>query len=354
MTPLEAIIRRRIAAEGPISLHDYMALCLAHPAHGYYTTRDPLGAAGDFTTAPEISQMFGEMIGLSLAETWRGIGAPAPCPLVELGPGRGRLMADALRAGRAMPGFAEAASPWLVEISPRLRAEQARLVPCAHWAERLEDIPPGPALILANEFFDALPARQYVKTAKGWAERMVALEGDRLAPALGPTALPLGEAPTGAVRERSPAGLAIAAAIGARIANAGGAAILIDYGYGETPPMGADTVQAVRAHAYADILDNPGEADLTAHVDFEALAGAATGAGAAVSALMGQGEWLARLGIGARAEALVRARPDHAERIAGELHRLTDPAEMGTLFRVLAIFRKGDPPPPGLEMMDAR
>lgn len=349
MTPLEGIIRRQIAASGPMTLHDYMALCLAHPEHGYYPTRDPLGAAGDFTTAPEISQIFGEMIGLALAQTWMDHGRPSGARLAELGPGRGRLMADALRAARAAPGFPDAVEPWLVEISPALRAEQAKLVPDANWAARFEEVPPGPLFLIANEFFDALPVRQYEMTAQGWAERMVGLENDRLAFGLRPAPLPLGDAPRGALRETCPAGAAIARAIGARIAENGGAAILIDYGYGETPPMGGDTVQAVRRHEYADILATPGEADLTAHVDFEALAAAAREGGAAASALIGQGEWLARIGAGARAQALASARPDQAETIAAALHRLTAPEEMGTLFKALAIFPHGAPPPPGFE-----
>lgn len=349
MTPLEAIIRRRISASGPMTLHDYMALCLAHPAHGYYTTRDPLGAGGDFTTAPEISQIFGEMIGLALAQCWLDLGRPAGARLVELGPGRGRLMADALRAAKAAPGFAEAVAPWFVEISPNLRAEQAKLVPAANWAEQFEDVPAGPLLLIANEFFDALPVHQYEMTAQGWAERMVGVENDRLALGLQRSPLPLGAAAQGALRERCPAGEATARAIGERIAREGGAAILIDYGYGETPPMGGDTVQAVRRHAYADILDTPGEADLTAHVDFEALAKAARAGGAATSRLIGQGEWLARLGAGARAEALAKARPDQAGSIADALHRLTAPEEMGTLFKALAIFSPAAAPPPGFD-----
>ncbi|MEX2519883.1 MAG: SAM-dependent methyltransferase [Paracoccaceae bacterium] len=346
-TPLEAIIRRQIAASGPISLHDYMALCLGHPEHGYYPTRDPLGAAGDFTTAPEISQMFGEMIGLALAQAWIDQGRPSPFRLVELGPGRGRLVADAWRAAGAVPGFHGAADLWLVEISGPLRAAQARLAPQARHVARLAEIPPGPLFLIANEFFDALPVRQYLMTASGWAERMVGLEDGRLASGLHAAPLPLGRAPLGAVREVNPAGNAIAAEIGARLARDGGAALIVDYGYGETPPSGADTVQAVRRHAFADPLEAPGEADLTAHVDFEALAAAGAGAGARASALIGQGEWLARLGIGARAEALARARPDQAETVAAALQRLTGPAGMGTLFKALALFAPGAPKPPG-------
>lgn len=346
MTPIEAMLRRRIAQTGPVTLHDYMALCLGHPEHGYYATRDPFGAAGDFTTAPEISQMFGELVGLALAQAWLDQGRPAPFRLVELGPGRGTLIADALRAAGAVPGFRDAADLQLVETSPALRAEQAKRV-SAHWAERLEDTSEGPLFLIANEFFDALPIRQYLRRDGQWFERVVTVAEDRLAYGLARSALPLPAAPEGAVRERSPGGEAVAGLIGARIAREGGAALIIDYGYAETPPLGGDTFQAVRAHGATDPLEAPGEADLTAHVDFAALAETARREGAAATRPVGQGAWLARLGIGARAEAL--AKTAGAEPIASALHRLTDPADMGTLFKALAIHPAGAPPPPGFE-----
>ncbi len=345
MTPLEAILRRHIAGSGPMTLHDYMALCLGHPQHGYYVTRDPLGTAGDFTTAPEISQMFGELLGLSLAQAWLDQGAPARIILAELGPGRGRLMADAMRATRAVPGFADAAEIWLVETSPALRREQARLVPTAHWATRVEDVPEGPLFLIANEFFDALPIRQFHREGGNWHEAVIGQDGDALTLGLRRSGLPLGDALEGAVREQCPSALSIIAALSARIAAAGGAAIIVDYGYAETPPLGADTFQAVKNHAYADPLVTPGEADLTAHVDFAALAGAVTDA--LPSAVIAQRDLLIRLGIGARAAAL--ARTGDAAQIEADLRRLTDPAEMGTLFKALAVYPPHAAPPAGFD-----
>ena len=192
MTPLGEIIRRQIAQTGPMPLREYMALCLSHPEHGYYITRDPLGAGGDFTTAPEVSQMFGELIGLALAQAWIDQGRPAPFLLVELGPGRGALMADILRAGRAAPGFVEAAEVWLIETSPTLRDEQAKRVPGARWADRLSDAPAGPTFLVANEFFDALPVTQFVRRRGAWFEKVVAVEADRLVWGLRPAQIPLG------------------------------------------------------------------------------------------------------------------------------------------------------------------
>lgn len=347
MTPLGEIIRRQIAQTGPMPLREYMALCLSHPEHGYYITRDPLGAGGDFTTAPEVSQMFGELIGLALAQAWIDQGRPAPFLLVELGPGRGALMADILRAGRAAPGFVEAAEVWLIETSPTLRAEQAKRVPGARWADRLSDAPAGPTFLVANEFFDALPVTQFLRRRGAWFEKVVAVEADRLVWGLRPAQIPLDPAPEGAVREICPLLSNIGVEIAARVAVRGGAAIVVDYGYPEPTEMGADTVQAIRAHAFADPLEAPGEADLTAHVDFAALARAAQMGGAATAGPVDQGALLARLGIGARAEALARA--GDAAAVEAALRRLTDPAEMGTLFKALAIHPVGAPPPPGFE-----
>lgn len=351
MTPLGEIIRRQIAQTGPMPLRDYMTLCLSHPEHGYYIIRDPLGAGGDFTTAPEVSQMFGELIGLALAQAWIDQGSPAPFLLIELGPGRGTLMADILRAGRAAPGFTEAAQVWLVETSPRLRAEQAKRVPGARWADRLSHAPAGPTFLVANEFFDALPVTQFVRQEGVWFEKVVAVEEDRLVWGLRPAQIPLDPAPDGAVREVCPLLANIGTEIAARVAVRGGAAIVVDYGYPEATEMGADTVQAIRAHAFADPLEAPGEADLTAHVDFAALARAAKMGGAATAGPVDQGALLARLGIGARAEALAQAgaQSDDAEAVAAALRRLTDPAEMGTLFKALAIHPTAAPPPPGFE-----
>ncbi len=280
MTPLAALIAGRIAAEGPMRLDTYMALCLGHPEHGYYMARDPLGAAGDFTTAPEISQMFGELLGAWAAQVWQDQGAPDPFVLAELGPGRGTLMADALRATAALPAFRAAARLRLVETSPVLRARQAETLEGAspRWTNSVADLPPGPLIVVANEFFDALPVRQFQRTDAFWRERLVGLDGDRLA---WRWALPRPDAELdvrfpqladGAVAEICPAGEAVAAALGARIARDGGAALIIDYG---APEGGGDTLQAVESHAPADPLAAPGMADLTAHVRFADLARAA-------------------------------------------------------------------------------
>lgn len=347
MTPLYQIIARQIAQTGPMPLKDYMTLCLSHPEHGYYISRDPLGAGGDFTTAPEVSQMFGELLGLALAQAWLDQGAPKPFLLAELGPGRGTLMADVLRAAKAAPGFVEAAEVWLVETSPTLRAEQAKRVPGARWADRLSDIPAGPTFLIANEFFDALPITQFVMQGGAWREKVVALEGGRLVWGLRPAQTPMAPGPEGAVREVCPLLANIGVEISARVALRGGAAIIVDYGYDAPTEIGADTFQALQAHEFADPLEAPGEADLTAHVDFSALARAARMGGAAAAGPVAQGVLLARLGIGARAEAL--AKVGDAGAIAAALHRLTDPAEMGTLFKAMALHPASAPPPPGFE-----
>lgn len=344
MSPLEDIIRAQIRAAGPMSVADYMALCLTHPKYGYYATRDPLGAAGDFVTAPEVSQMFGELIGLWLAQVWIEADTPAPFRLIELGPGRGTAMSDALRAARAAPGFVETAELWLVEASGPLRAEQERRLPGARWAGRLEEVPEGALLLFANEFLDALPVRQYLATPEGWREKRVTLEDDRLA--WGFTApLPGGsEAPPGEWREESPAMEAVAREIARRIMEHGGAALIIDYGYRATDRPQGFTLQAVRGHARADPLEAPGEADLTWLIDFDWLGGALRPLETACTT---QGAFLTRLGIGARAAALAKARPDATDSVADALDRLTAAEEMGTLFNVLAAWPPGQPPPPG-------
>ncbi len=355
MTALSAILARRIAADGPMRLSDYMAECLLHPSHGYYATRDPFGAAGDFTTAPEISQMFGELLGLCLAQVWLDQGAPAPFALAEIGPGRGTLMADMLRAIRAVPGMAAAARVHLVEASPRLRARQAEALAghAPEWHDRVEDLPDLPLFLVANEFFDALPIRQFERRRAGWAERMVGLRDGRLAPGLGPVtpypalARRLADTREGEVVETCPAAEGIAAEIGRRVAARGGAALVVDYGGWHS--LG-DTFQAVKGHAPADPFADPGEADLTAHVDFEPLARAFAASGAAVSALVPQGVFLERLGIAARAGVLARGLSGAALAAHIAAHRrLTHPDEMGQLFKVLAAYPEGKAPPPGLD-----
>lgn len=360
-SPLLPLLTRRIAMGGPISIATFMAEALGHPTHGYYITRDPLGVAGDFTTAPEISQMFGEMVGVWLADCWFRLGSPDPVTLVELGPGRGTLMADALRATRRVPGFHAAIRLALVETSPALRARQAANLQ-GHdpaWHDSLGDVAGGPMLLVANEFFDALPIRQFVRGPRGWAERKVGLdETGALAFMLEPA--PVAAAlhpvfadpriPTGAVAELCPAGIGIAREIGQRLATAPGAALLIDYGY--AGPAIGDTLQALRAHQMVPVLDDPGLADLTAHVDFTALAQAAQQAGAEAHPTPGrtidQGDWLRAMGINARAAALSRqATPQQSEAIAAALARLTGQGQMGRLFKAISLTSPGFGPPAG-------
>jgi len=353
MTPLAVQLATQIGAAGPMSLGDYMAACLMHPEHGYYASRDPFGAGGDFVTAPEISQMFGELVGLSLAQCWLDQGAPAPFVLAELGPGRGTLMADLLRATRAVPGFHDALRLHLVETSPVLREAQAAALGRGDvvWCDRIEDLPDMPLYLVANEFFDALPIRQFQRSGTGWRERVVGLEKNGLSLGLGPEAPRpeldhrLGDTHEGDIVETCAPGTVIAAEIGARIVARGGAALIVDYG--DWHALG-DTFQAVAGHAPTDPLAAPGMADLTAHVDFEALALAA--APAAYSRLCPQGMFLARLGIGARAEALAQGLSGAAlDSHMTAFRRLTGADEMGTLFKVLGLMPPGTAPPPGLD-----
>ncbi|MEE4349145.1 MAG: SAM-dependent methyltransferase [Pacificimonas sp.] len=329
-----ADLRAEISARGGLSVADYMQRCNAH----YYATRDPFGADGDFTTAPEISQMFGELIGLSLADLWQRAGAPAPFTICELGPGRGTLMADLLRAAARVTGFTDAAQIILVETSPALRQRQVMAVPGARHIDTIEDLPTGPPLLLiANEFFDALPIEQQVESAEGWTERRVITADDGnlvFNPESGP------------IRETSPATLAIASTIAAHLAADGGAALIIDYGYagGET----GDTLQAVRRHEQVAPLAHPGDSDLTAHVDFRALAQAAASAGAKTKGPVTQAAFLSALGIGMRAEQLMAAQPGHREDIAAAVRRLTGPDQMGALFKALALHAPNWPAPAGV------
>lgn len=346
MTPLARIIADRIAAEGPMPLDDYMRLCLMHPDHGYYATRDPFGARGDFTTAPEISQMFGELTGLALAQAWLDQGSPAPFTLAELGPGRGTLMADLLRATRGVPGFHDAARVTLVETSPHLRqVQRERLGEVTH-LDSVSDLPAAPLFLVANEFFDALPIRQMQRAGDGWAERMVTLdESGALALALAPAVALPRAAPDGEIWEICAEGIAIMSVLGQRIAGHGGAAIIVDYG---TWDGKGDSLQALLRHAPDGILAHPGEADLTAHVDFAPLAGAAIQAGAAASAPERQGDWLRSLGIEARAARLAAAGDAGAQ---AALHRLTAPDEMGHLFKAMAVWPRHLPPLAGFRSL---
>ncbi|MFV0299925.1 MAG: class I SAM-dependent methyltransferase [Paracoccus sp. (in: a-proteobacteria)] len=347
MTPLAAIIAAQIRASGPITLADYMQTCLLHPAHGYYATRDPFGQAGDFTTAPEISQMFGELCGLALAQAWLDQGSPAPFTLAEPGPGRGTLMADMLRAIRVAPGMADAAEIALIEASAHLRGVQRERLGGVRHLDSVEELPQKPLFLMANEFFDALPIRQFQRVPEGWAERVVGLDGERLTLGLAPPVdLPrAGE--IGAIYETCPLAPAMVEAIARRIASHGGAAIIADYGGWNGA---GDTFQALRNHACDDPLAHPGEADLTAHVDFAPLAAAAIRAGAVASRPIHQGDWLRAMGIEARAARLAAAGDQGA---MAALHRLTDPAEMGHLFKMLAIWPANAPAMPGFTALNA-
>lgn len=351
MTALADILIRRIAATGPITIADYMAECLLHPDHGYYSTRDPLGASGDFTTAPEISQMFGEVLGLALAQCWLDHGTPGSFALTELGPGRGTLMADILRATRQVPGFHSAAQVHLVEASPSLRqCQQATLADYQPvWHMTASTLPEAPVFLIANEFFDALPIRQFTRDPAGWREHQVGLANGELSLGLSspaPIALldhRLGDTQSGDVVEVCPAMPSILGEVCGRIAAHGGAAIVVDYG--DWHSLG-DTLQAVKEHKSEHPLASPGQADLTAHVDFEALS---TGArGLAVTTMEPQGMVLERLGITARAQALANTLSGSAldEHVAAH-RRLTHPAEMGTLFKMIGLYHPGGPPPAG-------
>lgn len=320
-----------------MSVARFMQLCLSHPEHGYYLTRDPLGAAGDFITAPEISQMFGEMIGIWVAEVAARIG---PFALVELGPGRGTLMADVLRVTKRLGHSPEV---WFVETSPTLRAAQAVNVPQATWANNLAEVPDGPMILLANEFFDALPVRQFLRAGDGWRERVVGVDNNGLSWGLS-AALPGRDAAIeGAWREQSPAAETVLDEIARRLATTASATLVIDYGYTRLDRPSGPTVQAMRAHAPADPLSGPGHCDLTWLLDFDAMAQALPGA-----AVTNQGAFLARMGIGTRAAQLAEARPKEVDALADALERLTAPDQMGHLFKVLGAASPGLGPLPGI------
>jgi NADH dehydrogenase [ubiquinone] 1 alpha subcomplex assembly factor 7 len=351
-TPLARELVRMIESEGPMRLDHYMALCLGHPRHGYYMSRDPFGAEGDFITAPEISQMFGEIIGVWCMQCFIQLGRPTALDLVELGPGRGTLLVDLLRAARAMPDFLAGLTLRLVETSPALRAAQrktlgASAVP-ATWHESLEEIGPGPTLLIANEFFDALPVRQFQKTSEGWAERVVGLRDGKLALGLIQSVgvdLPAwaAAAAEGEVVEIRPAADHWAAAIAERLKTDPGTALIIDYGH--LTPAAGDSLQALHRHRPAAVLDRPGESDLTAHVDFATLADALRAKGAQPCSPLTQREFLLRMGIELRASVLARDSAAQAQDIRTAVERLAGPQEMGHLFKMLAAISPGLPCP---------
>jgi NADH dehydrogenase [ubiquinone] 1 alpha subcomplex assembly factor 7 len=371
-------LKAQIAQNGPIGVPEFFTRCLHDPRDGYYAMRPDLGAGGDFVTAPLVSQMFGELIGLWVLETWTRLGRPAPFRLVEMGPGDGTLMSDLLRAGKLDPAFVAAAEVWLVEVSPPLRAKQAaRLGEGPRWVGRLDEIPAGaPMILIANELLDCLPARQFVRTTDGWAERVIGLgqDGD-LAFGLrainpprrgggvraadgggsiaGPAPSPSGpsdhlprwgeDLEPGAVIESSPAQAALASDIGHRLVTDGGAALLIDYGRAQ--PEAGDTLQALQAHKKVDPLKTAGLADLTVWADFPAVIAAARETGAKAGPILTQGEFLVALGIEQRAQALAAARPDRAEQVGRQLDRLINAAQMGDLFKVACLTAPDLSPP---------
>ena len=349
---LSQTIALEIRTGGPMSIARYMGLCLSHPRQGYYRAGDPLGAAGDFITAPEISQMFGELVGLFIATLWQQMGSPPRFDLVELGPGRGTLMQDALRAATRLPGLGAALRLCLFESSPGLRAEQAARLAPFHpiWPDDLVPDGDAPLIVIANEFFDALPIRQFVKGSTGWHEREIGLAGEALAFGLSPTPLPSGSLPpqlaaadTGEVFELGLAARHVTQRIAEAVRTRGGALLAIDYGY--EGPRAGETLQGVRRHAYADPLSAPGLVDLSAHVDFGALAEIGRKAGVAVAPIIPQRTFLTRLGIRERAAALAAANPGEADAVAGALDRLVAPDKMGTLFKAFCMHSPGLQPP---------
>lgn len=359
MNALSERIARLIRFSGPISIAQYMAMALHDPACGYYATQDVIGAGGDFTTAPEISQMFGELLGAWMVRAWRAQNCPSPSRLVELGPGRGTLLADVLRTARQDTNFLAAHEIVLVEASARLRERQAALLEGAgavniRWCDSFDEgLCDRPLFLLANEFFDALPMRQFAYNERGWCERMVGTsDSGALRLALSPSPVPLripehrGTPQPGSVYEVCPGGEAVVQQIASVIAQHGGAALIVDYGYGAEPGFG-DTLQAVAQHRFADVLENPGEADLSAHVDFAALAKAAVDSGAVAFGPVAQGTLLMALGIEKRAERLMREAPANAADVAAALDRLVSGEQMGKLFKALAILPPGASAPAG-------
>jgi len=348
-SPLQPEIKKLIKTSGPMPVWRYMELCLTHPQHGYYVSRDPLGREGDFTTSPEVSQMFGELLGLWAASVWKAIDSPSVLRLIELGPGRGTMMADALRALRVLPPLYQSLSVHLVEINPVLREKQKAALSGARsieWHDNIDEVPEGPAVILANEYFDVLPIHQVVKRETGWHERTVEIDSNgKLGFGFAAEPTPRFEvllpplvraAPVGAVFEWRPD--AEIMKIATRIRNQGGAALIIDYGHIRSDA--GDTFQAIARHSFADPLKNPGQADVTAHVDFQALARAAEDIGARVHGPVPQGEFLQRLGIETRALGLMaKATHEVSEDISSALKRLIGGGRggMGSMFKVLAV-----------------
>lgn len=349
---LHDLLVAQIATNGPMRVSDFMATCLLHPEFGYYSTQQPFGASGDFITAPEVSQMFGELIGLSLAQSWIDQGSPTPFALVELGPGRGTMMTDILRATKGIKGFHTAARIVLLEASPKLRAQQAQILAdhAPQWIDNIDQLPHIPTYAVANEFFDALPIHQFIRDGDGWRERQIGLHDNALSFGLGPRspqpalAHRLDDTKDGDLIEDCPTAPPIIDALGRRINDHGGTAMIIDYG--DWRSLG-DTLQALKDHAPVDPLANTGQADLTAHVDFEMLANAAP---CSYTRITPQGVFLERLGITQRAQSLAKNMDADTLSIHVTAHRrLTHPDEMGNLFKVMGLYPEGGRPPAGLE-----
>ncbi len=359
-SPLQSEIQKLIKSSGPMPVWRYMELCLMHPEHGYYISRDPLGREGDFTTAPEVSQMFGELLGLWAASIWTSMGSPSLLRLIELGPGRGTMIADALRAVRVLPPLYQTLSVHLVEINPVLREKQRATLTGVRnvaWHDHIDQVPDGPCIIFANEYFDVLPIHQMVRRSTGWHERTVDIDSSgKLVFGTAPYPMPrfdvllpplVRAAPIGAVFEWRPDSEIMKVA--SRVRDQQGAALIVDYGHVRSDA--GDTFQAIARHSFADPLQAPGQADVTAHVDFQALASAAEDVGALVHGPVTQGDFLRRLGIEQRAITLMaKATPEVAEDISGALKRLTGGGRggMGTLFKVLGLSGPNLPSLPGL------
>ena len=352
-TPLLEHLCGLIRAGGPLTVERYMEIALWHPQLGYYATHSPVGARGDFVTAPEISQVFGELIGFWFADLWQRSGAPDPVIVCELGPGKGTLMADLLRAAATVAAFRRAIHVHLVETSVTLRAVQADALRAATptWHESLATVPAGPLLLVANEFLDALPVRQFERRANGWHERCVSLDARgalTFATDAASSAEGLAAWPVGSVAERRPAARLLARDLGLRLAQHGGAALFIDYGY--FPPAPGDTLQAVARHQRHEPLRDPGAADLTAHVDFADFAAAATAAGARAWGPVSQARFLKALGIDIRARRLAAGKDAQQQaQIESDCRRLLDETQMGTLFKALALTGRDAPPPAGFD-----
>jgi len=349
---LPELIDMQIRTTGPMSVATYMGLCLTHPTKGYYKVADPLGAAGDFVTAPEISQMFGELIGFFIVTLWQQMGSPRDFTLLELGPGRGTLMADVLRVACRAEGFRDGLDLRLFETNPALIAEQNTRLEAygAKWIDGFDKVGPGPLLVVANEFFDALPIRQFVRAEDGWHERMVGTNNGRRVFGLNPSPIPasampetLADAEINAVFEVGLASGEVMNRLASTISTQGGTILAVDYGYARTQT--GETLQGVRRHQYADVLDAPGEVDISAHVDFEALATVASRAGLAVEPLATQAQFLTRMGINERTSALIAANPGMAEELSAARARLIGPDQMGNLFKVFCAASPGLQPP---------